>query len=129
MESITREVFKHHSITREDPAFSAFWDLGMELVRIPDENASREDLEGDCYTPAFHPSIPADQILKERAAFRRKVTAEGVWGMGLAKGSKPDYSTFIWGFVGWDMIGSDYDKDLIDMMREAAQRTERNEHA
>lgn len=124
MLDITIEVFKKHGVKPggvcASEAFKRFWNDGWKIVLVEDRHYRLEDLEGDTYKPELHAPIPKDQILKERRAFRRKVSEEGVWGMGIAVDGKPQYGTFVWGFVGKEGIGSGYDIEMIGLMEQAS---------
>lgn len=115
---ITRALFKHHGVKVPSAIFNAHWELGYNVVKIKDEHASIDDLLGDVFNPSVNPEIDPKQLKREKLVEVRRIHNEGVWGCGLALNGVPDYTTFIWGFVGDDFIGSGYDAELLAALEE-----------
>lgn len=115
---ITKQLFKHHNVSFDSEAFKAYWEKNICIVAQEDLDYTFADACGDTYNPAANPDIDPAQLKKEQIAFKRRFNKERVWGVGLSISGKPDYSTFIWGFVGDDFTGSGYDVELIEQMAE-----------
>jgi len=79
---------------------------------IPDEFATFDDLCGDTYNPKANPDISADQLAKEKRAFRSLVAREGVFGYVSEywNGDAWMHADSVWGFVGEDAHG--YAQDI-----------------
>jgi hypothetical protein len=122
---ITQEVFRAVSDgSGRMELFRNMYELGfVRLAMHDDPTFTFADLCGDCYSPEVNPDIPAEQLAKEKAAFRRRVNREGVHGVCVEVRENPQSEwgqvggnvvDSIWGFVGLDFIGSGYEMDLIN---------------
>lgn len=115
---ITREVMRHHAVSFHSGEFRLFWELGYTIVAIEDTDTTIPLLMGDMYDPEVNTDVAPEELKKQERAFKKRIRNEGVWGCGLAKPSAPDYTTFVWGLVGMDYLGSGYDRELLESMRE-----------
>lgn len=115
---ITNKVLESAGMPAETMAkLTAAHTLGLfRVVLERDEHFSFADLCGDTYNPAANPDIPAEQLKKEKAAYRSRVNRQGVWGAVLELRAATDEQfnndQSIWGFVGMDFVGSGYDTDF-----------------
>lgn len=96
--------------------------LGLFRIRaMPDTDYSFADLCGDCFNPEACPDIPPAKLAREKAAYRSRVSRQGVWGFVLevrkssagAWGEPGDKLDSLWGNVGADFVGSGYDHDFL----------------
>ena len=61
-------------------------------------------MEGDCFNPEVNSDIDPAVLKREREHYAEELSLYGVWGFGLAVEGEPDYSTFVWGYEGKDML-------------------------
>lgn len=97
--------------------------LGLVRIRLERDTTNNfQDLCGDCYSPTANPEIDPAQLKREKDNFRRRVNREGVHGAIIEVRQFPneewadlpgDSVSSIWGFVGFDFIGSGYEADMI----------------
>lgn len=122
---ITRQVFKHNKVELSSPAFAAHWNEEYSIVKCQDVHANVKDLLGDSFNPEVNNDIDPKLLKRQEKAEVARIKKHGVWGCGLMrKGERPDYDTFIWGFVGDDFIGSGYDTELIELLNQLGTKVE-----
>jgi len=102
------------------------WEAGDSRVRIvamPDHCCDMDDLKGDCFNPDVNDNINANRLAREERGFEERVAREGVWGFRAEfwNGLEWIETDSIWGFVGDDFIGSNYDDDLIESALDGLQ--------
>jgi len=95
------------------------WDEGDSRVRIvamPDDCCDMDDLKGDWFDPDVNANINPNRLEREEREFEERVNREGVWGFRAEywNGNEWIETDSIFGFVGDDFIGSNYDDDLIE---------------
>lgn len=100
------------------------WDMGdsrVRIVAIPDEHCDMDDLKGDCFNPDLNDSINPNRLAREEREFEERVNRDGVWGFRAEywNGAEWIETNSIWGFVGDDFIGSNYDDDLMESALDA----------
>lgn len=95
------------------------WECGdsrVRIVAVPDDCCHMDDLKGDCFNPDVNNNINPNRLAREEREFEERVAREGVWGFRAEywNGAEWIETDSIFGFVGDDFIGSNYDDDLIE---------------
>ena len=117
---ITREVLKVNNIDKNhhlfEQCFNAFWEKGIDIIKIKEDSFDVYHLLGDCFNPEANPNVNPTILKKGKMDYLEKIEVEGVFGIGLIVNGEIDYSSFVWGFVGDEYLGSGYDLELIELM-------------
>lgn len=120
IKDITREVFKHHGIKFNSPQAAAFLELGHSIVKVADEHTTEADIFGQMFDPKVNHDISAEQLKKEKRAYKKRISLEGVWGVGLSVEGISEFDTFLWGIVGDEILDHEHVAELMKQMHKAA---------
>jgi len=97
----------------------------FRIIEIPDEFATLENLEGDCFCLKVNPDQDAKQLEIDQKKFRQKVYDEGVFGYVLEKwnpevGVGWETVDSCWGFVG--QYQEDAESIMILLMEQTIEK-------
>ena len=117
-EVITRQVFNFNNINSSHSAAVNYWSKAIDIIKIRDDHSliNLEDFLGDCFCPKSNHGIDPEILKKEKKEYIARIESEGIFGIGLIVNGEIDYSSFVWGFVGDEYLGSGYDSDLVGLM-------------
>lgn len=95
----------------------------IRLARFRDDDATFEELAGDCFNPAVNDSIPVAQLKREEINFKARIRRSGTWlyQSQFWTGREWEAADVMGGFVGWDFMGSGYEAQLMAAALESYQ--------